>query len=63
MSVSEAYQADDGRWYVDLDVFSEAGVFSFRITPMQGARIAADMLSSWRAWETGMKNPGGPTAR
>ena len=57
VSVSDAYQADDGRWYVNLDVFSEVGAFAFRITPIQGARIAADLLSSWREWETNQKNP------
>ncbi len=63
MRVSDAYQADDGRWYVDVDVFSDAGSFAFRLTPIQAARIAADMLSAWRAWETSMKNPGGPMER
>lgn len=55
--VSDAYQADDGRWYVNLDVFSEAGDFAFRVTPIQGARIAADLMSAWRKWETEQKNP------
>lgn len=57
ISVSDAYLADDGRWYVDLDVYSEAGTFSFRITPIQGVRIAADLLAAWRPWETAQKNP------
>ena len=57
ISVSQAYQADDGRWYVDLDVFSEAGKFAFRVTPLQGVRIAADLMAAWRFWETAMKNP------
>jgi len=57
IDVSPAYQADDGRWYLALDVFSEAGRFEFAITPIQGARIAADLLASWRRWETDMKNP------
>ena len=55
--VSDAYQGNDGRWYVDLDVFSEVGEFAFRVTPIQGARIAADLLGAWRSWETAMKNP------
>ena len=59
MSISDAYQADDGRWYVNIDVFSEAGKFAFRVTPLQGARIAADLMASWREWETAMKNPSG----
>lgn len=63
ITVSDAYQADDGRWYVDLDVHSEAGVFHFRVTPIQGARIAADLMATWRAWETGMKAPGGPSSQ
>jgi hypothetical protein len=54
--VSDAY-FDGGRWYVDLDVHSEAGVFKFRITPVQGIRIAADLAATWRSWETSMKNP------
>lgn len=57
--VSDAYQADDGRWYVDLDVFSEVGEFNFRITPIQGVRIAADLMAAWRPWETKLKNPSG----
>ena len=57
ISVSEAYQADDGKWYVNLDVFSDVGTFAFRVTPLQGARIAADLMASWRSWETMMKNP------
>lgn len=59
VGVSGAYQAEDGRWYIDIDVFSEAGTFAFRITPIQGARIASDMLTAWRAWETAQKNPRG----
>ena len=55
--VSDAYQANDGRWYVDLDVFSEAGEFRFRVTPLQGIRAAADLMAAWRAWETSQKNP------
>lgn len=57
MSVSAAYQAEDGKWYVDVDVFSEAGSFAFRVTPMQCVRIAADLMAAWRPWETSMKNP------
>ncbi len=57
IKVSDAYQADDGRWYVDLDVFSEVGEFRFRVTPIQGARIAADLMAAWRKWETEQKNP------
>lgn len=57
--VSQAYQAVDGRWSVDLDIFSEVGVFKFRVTPIQAARIASDLLSTWRVWETMMKNPSG----
>lgn len=57
MRVSPAYLADDGRWYLDVDVFSEAGNFAFRVTPAQAPRIAADLLSAWREWETAMKNP------
>jgi hypothetical protein len=57
MAVSVAYQDADGKWYVNIDVFSEAGLFTFRITPIQGVRIAADLLSAWRPWETAQKNP------
>jgi hypothetical protein len=58
--VSEAFQADDGKWYVALDVHSEVGKFEFSVTPLQAARIAADLLSAWRKWETEMKQPSGP---
>lgn len=60
ITVSDAYQSDDGKWKLALDVHSEAGRFEFSVTPIQAARIAADMLAAWRAWETQMKNPGGP---
>ena len=60
LKVSKAYQDVDGKWYVAIDVFSEAGTFEFRITPLQGVRIAADLMTAWREWETTMKNPGGP---
>lgn len=60
IAVSSAWLGDDGKWYVALDVHSEAGKFEFAITPIQGARIAADLMAAWRKWETEMKQPGGP---
>ena len=60
IAVSDAIQGDDGKWYLALDVHSEAGTFHFAVTPIQGARIAAHLLAAWRKWEIEMKQPGGP---
>ncbi len=60
MRVSPPFQGNDGRWYLNFTVYSESGRFDFRVTPLQGARAAADLLAAWRKWETDMKAPGGP---